>query len=135
METTITATELADHLSDILHRVRCDGERFVVEENGKRIAVLPPHEPKPGVTGRELLARLGDLRMPGDGFADDLEAIQASQPMMRPIERTAAKPGISWQELAAALRDIPWPDEDFAKELEDIHAAQPLARIPEWPDR
>lgn len=86
METTITAAELAERLPDILDRVRCNGERFVVEENGKRTAVVAPHEPKPGVTGRELLARLGDLYMPGDGFADDLEAIQASQSLVRPPE-------------------------------------------------
>jgi hypothetical protein len=27
----------------------------------------------------ELIARIGNLKMPGDGFADDLEAIQAEQ--------------------------------------------------------
>ncbi len=86
METTITATELADRLPEVLHRVKHQGERFVIEENGSRIAVVAPNEPKPGVTGRELLARLGDLRMPGDGFADDLEEIQASQSPVRPSE-------------------------------------------------
>jgi hypothetical protein len=34
---------------------------------------------KRGITLREVVARLGPLQMPGDGFADDLEAIQESQ--------------------------------------------------------
>jgi hypothetical protein len=29
----------------------------------------------------DALAALGEIKMPGDGFADDLEEIQANQPM------------------------------------------------------
>lgn len=39
-------------------------------------------EPEPfpsGTTWSEFVAKVGDLKMPGDGFADDLEAIQAAQ--------------------------------------------------------
>jgi antitoxin (DNA-binding transcriptional repressor) of toxin-antitoxin stability system len=76
---TITATELARNLSDILNRVHYKGEHFVVKRNGELVAEIRPARPKPGITVRELIERIGDLYMPGDGFADDLEAIHAAQ--------------------------------------------------------
>jgi antitoxin (DNA-binding transcriptional repressor) of toxin-antitoxin stability system len=79
MVTTITATELAKRLSDVLNRVKYRGERFVVQRNGKTIATIAPANDQPGITVRELIERIGDLRSPGEGFADDLEAVQASQ--------------------------------------------------------
>ncbi|MBW3631989.1 MAG: hypothetical protein KY456_03070 [Chloroflexi bacterium] len=79
METTITATQLAKGLSDILNRVRYRGERFLVQRNGETIATIEPLTSMPGITVSELIAKVGDLEMPGDGFADDLEAIQAAQ--------------------------------------------------------
>ncbi len=80
METRITATELAKSLSDILNRVRYRGERFLIERGGEPVATLSPARPTQGITLRELAARLADIPLPGDGFADDLEAIQQSQP-------------------------------------------------------
>ena len=82
MDTVITATDLARSLSDILNRVRYKGETFVIQRNGEPIATLAPSGPKPGVTLRELAGALSKLTMPGEGFADDLEAIQASQPKL-----------------------------------------------------
>lgn len=79
METRISATTLARNLSDVLNRVLYRGERFVVERSGEPIASLAPMTGPPGITVLELIARIGDLEMPGDGFADDLEAIQATQ--------------------------------------------------------
>lgn len=81
METKITATELAKNLSDILNRIRYRGERFVVERNGEPVAHLGPVGRRPGITVSELISLIGDLSMPGDGFADDLEAVQAAQPL------------------------------------------------------
>lgn len=80
METTITATELARSLSDILNRVRYRHERFVVQRNGEAIATIAPPEPPRIVMLHDALAALSDLTMPGDGFADDLEEIQRNQP-------------------------------------------------------
>ncbi len=37
-----------------------------------------PLAPKLGVTGREIAERIGDLHMPADGFADDIEAVPAA---------------------------------------------------------
>ena len=79
MERTLTVADLAKSLTAVLDRVR-GGERFLIECDGEAIATIAPPSPKPGITGRELAARLGDLMPPGDGFADDLEAIQAAQP-------------------------------------------------------
>lgn len=79
METTITATELAKRLSDVLNRVKYRGERFVVQRNGETIARIAPPNDQPAITIRELIARVGDLPFPGDGFGDDVEAAQAAQ--------------------------------------------------------
>ncbi|GMU39589.1 MAG: hypothetical protein AMXMBFR23_04550 [Chloroflexota bacterium] len=78
-ETRITATELSRNLSDILNRVRYAGERFVIERGGEVVGTLEPAARR-ATTFREVVAALGDLRMPGDGYADDLEAIQREQP-------------------------------------------------------
>ena len=79
MESTITATELARRLSDVLNRVRYRGERFVVQRNGEPVATLAPAGPPPGITWAELMVQLRDLPRPDEGFTDDLEAIQSAQ--------------------------------------------------------
>ncbi len=78
MATTLNERDFGRALSEIIERVR-DGERFVIERDGEKLAVLspPPSEP-PGITGQELTERIGHLFMPGDGFADDVEAGRAS---------------------------------------------------------
>ncbi len=80
MVTRITATELARNLSDILNRVHYRGEEFIVERGGEAIADIGPAALPRGITAQELVSRLGDLALPGEGFADELEAIQAEQP-------------------------------------------------------
>lgn len=79
MDRTLTVKDLALSLTDVLDRVRV-GERFLIERDGVVIATIAPPSSTPGITGRQLAARLGDLMPPGEGFADDLEAIQAAQP-------------------------------------------------------
>ena len=76
METKLEERDLITTLPEVLERVR-HGERFVVVRAGERLAVLSPPKP-PGITGRELIAKIGHLKMPGDGFADDIEAARAS---------------------------------------------------------
>ena len=80
MDTRITATDLARSLADVLNRIRYRGERFLVERNGEPIAILEPVSTTSHITLGEVAARLGDLSLPGDRFAEDLEAVQASQP-------------------------------------------------------
>jgi antitoxin (DNA-binding transcriptional repressor) of toxin-antitoxin stability system len=79
METSLNEHELAAALPDVLDRVR-RGERFVVERDGTWLAILePPDRPMAtGITGRALAARIGKLRMPGNGFADDIESARSA---------------------------------------------------------
>ncbi len=84
METRISATEFARRLSDVLSRARYRGERFVVERGGETVAILePPTGAVRPITLRELAERLRNMR-PDEGFADDLEAIQAEQSVPEP---------------------------------------------------
>lgn len=78
-ETTITATELARGLSDVLNRIHYQGERFTVERNGEAIAVLEPAGPPAHYTLGDFLRLLDALPRVDDDFATDLEAIQAAQ--------------------------------------------------------
>jgi antitoxin (DNA-binding transcriptional repressor) of toxin-antitoxin stability system len=86
MATTITATELARSLSDVLNRVRYRNESFVIQRNGETIATIVPPVPMRGVTLREIAEKLRGVEFPGDGFADDLEEIQANQGKMEAID-------------------------------------------------
>jgi hypothetical protein len=76
---SISATKLARSVSDILNRIYYRGERFVVQRGGKTVAALGPPTSGP-IPLSEVLATLAGLELPGDGFADDLEAIQTAQP-------------------------------------------------------
>ncbi len=82
MTTTITATELARSLSDVLNRVHYRNEQFVIQRNGETIATIAPPGPARGVTLKEIAEKLRGLEFPDPEFADDLEEIQANQPMM-----------------------------------------------------
>lgn len=80
--TIITATQLSRSLSDVLNRVRYQGERFVVQRNGETIATLeaPESTPKRGVTLGEMIEAMRTAPQPDDEFWDELEGINASQP-------------------------------------------------------
>ena len=84
MQTRITATQLSKSLSDILNRVRYRGERFLIERNGEPVATLGPAAPVLSITMREFVDFLRGLPPPGEGFADDLEAIQFAQSKTSP---------------------------------------------------
>ena len=82
MEHTLTASDLARRLSEVLSRVRDHGERFAVERNGEPVAALIPVDAAPRVTVGELFERLRAIGLPDEDFAADLEAIQATQPKL-----------------------------------------------------
>lgn len=88
--TTISPDELAEYLTDFLERVRKQGEHFDIVRDGEVIARLEPG-PRRGLTLQELIARVGDIYMPGDGFADAVEEVQASQPMLIPQNRPSSR--------------------------------------------
>jgi antitoxin (DNA-binding transcriptional repressor) of toxin-antitoxin stability system len=74
-KTTISATELARQLGDVLGRIRYRGEAFEVERNGKVVARL-----EPAGTSREgtVAGALRAWQQSGerdDAFADALERV------------------------------------------------------------
>ncbi|MGH2531359.1 MAG: hypothetical protein ACRDJW_03530 [Thermomicrobiales bacterium] len=79
----ISTDELAERLVDILEIVHRQGERFVVERDGKPLVTLSPAHGDPDVSWSEFIARLADLPRPDDTFADDLEEIQATMNRQR----------------------------------------------------
>jgi antitoxin (DNA-binding transcriptional repressor) of toxin-antitoxin stability system len=81
MGRNVTATEAARHFSELLNRVRYEGETFVILRGGEAVGQLGPVESHPGTTFRDLIAALNRIEKPDEGFADDLEKIQAGQPL------------------------------------------------------
>jgi len=84
MDTTVTTTEAARHLGDILARVKHKGERFLFTKNDQPIARLIPADISRFATGAEIMRAVE--RLPIDpGFADDLERVcRADQPAENP---------------------------------------------------
>ena len=78
MSNSVTATELARKLGDLLARVRYRHESFVVERNGKAVAKLVPadHLVPPALTSA--LAAWTGAALVDAGFADDLERVVAA---------------------------------------------------------
>jgi hypothetical protein len=82
MQHTITTSQLATDLHDIMNRVRYKSERFIIAQDGEPIAALgPPAEPPKAATWQDLHNALQSVPSPDPGFADDLEEIQRSQPL------------------------------------------------------
>ncbi len=77
---TISATDLAWSVPEVLNRVLYRGERFLVQRAGKTVAFLGPHQVTEPVPLGDVVTQLRDMVFPGSGFADDLESIQAEQP-------------------------------------------------------
>jgi prevent-host-death family protein len=82
MSTPVSATEAARRFSDLLKRVRYRGEKFVIVRNGEEVAELSAVAPRTGVTLAEAVDRLIAARSGDPDFADDLERIQAEQPLV-----------------------------------------------------
>lgn len=80
MSATISATDAARRLSDLLNRVLYRGESFVIVRNGTAVAQLGPAPESAPVTLVEAVERLLERRTGDSSFADDLERIQADQP-------------------------------------------------------
>lgn len=74
MEHTITATDLARRLGDVLARVRYRHDTFIVERNGAPVARLVPHDDT-GTTVAETLRAWREAGVGDATFADDLERI------------------------------------------------------------
>jgi antitoxin (DNA-binding transcriptional repressor) of toxin-antitoxin stability system len=79
MAAQITVEELETDLAAVLDRVEHNGERITIVRDGRCVAELVPSRRPSGITAKELIDRVGNLALPGEGFADDLEVIQANQ--------------------------------------------------------
>ena len=75
MESTISATELARKLGDVLGRIRYRGESFVVERNGEPIARLTPLAVGTAGTALEGLRAWREVAGEDPALADDLERV------------------------------------------------------------
>jgi antitoxin (DNA-binding transcriptional repressor) of toxin-antitoxin stability system len=85
MDTTITATELARNLSDILNRVRYKGESFKVVRGNDVVASIAPTPGRSPFTMADFAELLKGLPRPDAEFADDLEwAVKNQPPMSEP---------------------------------------------------
>lgn len=80
MHVKITATAAAKGFSDLLNRIRYRGESFEITRGGVVVALVGP--PAPQSTVRDLFELLKSFSPGGLGLADDLEDIQAEQPVM-----------------------------------------------------
>ena len=86
MTQTISATELAENLPEVLERVRDHGDRYVVELDGRPIADLAPRSADLGITLGEFLDRLLELGDPDEEYAADVRAGIASQGPVRIVD-------------------------------------------------
>ena len=86
-EVRISSTELARSIGEILGRLRYGGETFIIERNGKPIAVLSPYPADGKRSLREIAREWIEADENDPGFADVLEDIgRADAPLEDPWE-------------------------------------------------
>jgi prevent-host-death family protein len=78
MNNTVTATELARNIGDVLARVRYRHESFTIERNGRPVARIVPAEPETTGTTQEALTAWINSAALDPGFADDLARVNAA---------------------------------------------------------
>lgn len=74
METTITSTEAARHLGDVLARVKHAGESFILTKSDKPLARLVPITASRRPRGEMIMKALAGLPHDSD-FSGDLEKV------------------------------------------------------------
>ena len=86
MEKRITATQAVRDFSELLNRIKFNGDHYIIERSGKPVALMEPvKEPKKEKRLGELKSLLKELPRLNDeldAFADDLEAISKNQPSL-----------------------------------------------------
>jgi prevent-host-death family protein len=79
MKNTVTATELARNIGDVLARVRYRHESFIVERNGRAVArIVPAVADKAGTLREALTAWTTRVSSDDPTFADDLVRVNAA---------------------------------------------------------
>lgn len=84
---SVSATEAARNLSDLLNRVLYRGETFIIERGGEAVGELRPASAM-RMTGIDLVALLRSLPHTDEGYGDVVEEVARSQP---------ALPGSPWE--------------------------------------
>lgn len=83
MELSISATELARKLGDVLGRIRYRGDSFVVERNGEPVARITPLVTRSAASVLEGLAAWRQAAPRDPALADDLDRVNRAD---RPAE-------------------------------------------------
>ena len=78
---TLTATEVARNLSEVINRVRYMDETVVVERGGMSVCEIRPVYGAPLFTGADLADLLLVLPSPGEQYLEAVEAGIDSQPV------------------------------------------------------
>lgn len=83
----ISSTELARSIGDILNRIYYRGEAFIVERNGKEVALLTPKAPPKRRSLKEVLAPWLKAQISDRDWGDLLEEIgREDKPLENPWE-------------------------------------------------
>ncbi len=77
-EIHVSSTELVRSIGDILGRLRYRGDSFIVEKNGKPIAILSPYAGPAHRTLKDVLGAWLDAGERDEDFADLLDEIGLS---------------------------------------------------------
>jgi antitoxin (DNA-binding transcriptional repressor) of toxin-antitoxin stability system len=64
-------------MDDVLVRIRYRGDSFLIERNGEPVARIVPLDSASPASVRESLAAWSSVGPPDDGFAADLERVEA----------------------------------------------------------
>lgn len=82
--TRISATELARNLSDILNRIRYQGEHFVIIRNGEEVARLVPRPEHRKLTLGDAVEIIRNAPKPDPDFWKDVD--EARRLMNQPLD-------------------------------------------------
>src|SRR5208283_3786018 len=79
----ISATEAARNFSDLVNRVYCKGETFVLERGGEPVCKISPVKPAK-FTGADFVELLSHLPRPDSEYFDLLEELNRGQQPLEP---------------------------------------------------
>lgn len=74
-EIRISSTKFTRSVGEVLGRIRYRGETFVIEKNGKPVAILSPYSTPDTHTVRNALKAWVEAAKPDRDFADTLERV------------------------------------------------------------
>lgn len=81
MESHISASEAAETFSEVIERVRSQGDVFIVERSGEPMCRISPVSAS-RCTVRELVDLLRTVPRPDDTYLDAVEELTRAQPLV-----------------------------------------------------